>query len=341
MNFTCFRLTVTALVMLACVAAARAQSVEEFYRSHPVTIVVGNSAGGGYDLNARLLARHIGKHIPGNPTVIVENRPGAGGITAADYIYSIAPKDGSYFGIVGRIQLVEPLFSKQAFDGTKFTWIGSISTDVSTCISWHTSPIRTWNDLMTKTFTAAGQGRGADPDTYALMIRDLFGAKVKLVTGYPGTNEQSLAMERGEVDGLCGISYSTLKTRHQDWLANKSINILVQNALEGAPGLDNVPVIVNFIKDNETMQIVKLIVATEKMARPFFAPPDIPPARAAALRAAFAATMTDPEFVAEANHLGIEITPMSGPAIEALLKELYATPKAIVAKTAQIMSVSQ
>jgi hypothetical protein len=185
---------------------------------------------------------------------------------------------------------------------------------------------------------AAGQGAGADPDTYALMIKDLFGAKVKLVTGYPGTNEQSLAMERGEVDGLCGLSYSTLKTQHRDWLTNKSVNILVQNALEGIPDLAGVPVIVDFVKDNETMLIVRLIVSTEKMARPFMAPPGIPPDRAAALRAAFMATMADPEFVAEAEHLGIEITPMAGPAIETLLKGLYATPKDVVAKAAVIMS---
>jgi tripartite-type tricarboxylate transporter receptor subunit TctC len=331
---------IAALVTLANASAARAQSVEEFYRGHPVTIVVGNTAGGGYDLNARLLARHIAKQIPGHPTIIVQNRPGAGSLNAANYIYSVAPKDGTLFGIIGRIQILEPLFSKQPFDGTKFTWIGSISKDVSTCISWHTSPIATWNDLMVKTFTAAGQAAGADPDTYALMLKMLFGAKVNLVTGYPGTNEQSLAMERGEVDGLCGISYSTLKTRHQDWLTSKSVNILVQNALEGAPDLSGVPVIVDFVKDNETMQIVKLIVGTESMARPFMAPPDIPPDRAAALRAAFDATMQDPEFAADAEQLGIEITPMTGAAIEPLLKELYAAPKDVIAKTAQIMSGS-
>ncbi|HTV38242.1 MAG TPA: tripartite tricarboxylate transporter substrate-binding protein [Xanthobacteraceae bacterium] len=332
------RILIVALSMLAAISAARAQSVEEFYHTHAVTIVVGNSAGGGYDLNARLLARHIGKHIPGNPTVIVQNHPGAGGLNAANYIYSIAPKDGSLIGIVGRIQILEPLFSKQDFDGTKYTWIGSISSDVSTCISWRTSQVRTWGDLMTKTFTAAGQGAGADPDTYALMIKNLFGAKVKLVTGYPGTNEQTLAMERGEVDGLCGISYSTLKTRHRDWLKNKSINILVQNALEGTPDLPDVPVIVDFVKDKETMQIVKLIVSTEKMARPFMAPPGIPADRAAALRDAFMATMKDPDFIAEADHLGIEISPMTGSAIETLLKELYATPNDVVTKAAAIMS---
>ena len=320
---------------------AHAQGVDDFYKGRTVTVVVGNSAGGGYDLNARLLARHMGRHIPGNPTLIVQNRPGAGGLNAANYIYNVVPKDGLAVGIIGRIQILEPLFSKQPFDGTKFGWIGSISKDTSTCISRNGSAIKSWDDLMTNEFVAAGQGVGADPDTYALMIKNLFGARVKLVTGYPGTADQMLAMQRGEVDGLCGISYSTLKTQHRGLMASKQINVLVQNALEREPDLPDVPIITQFVKDDETLGILKLIVGTLSMARPFFTPPGIPEDRKAALRTAFDATMKDQDFLADAKQLGIDVAPMTGAAIDRLLAELYATPAEIVAKTAQTMKATQ
>jgi tripartite-type tricarboxylate transporter receptor subunit TctC len=313
--------------------SANAQGVDDFYRGRTVTVVVGNSAGGGYDLNARLLARHMGRHIPGNPTIIVQNRPGAGGLNAANYIYNVVPKDGLAVGIIGRIQILEPLFSKQPFDGTKFGWIGSISKDTSTCISSNGSAVKSWDDLMTNEFVAAGQGVGADPDTYALMIKNLFGARVKLVTGYPGTADQMLAMQRGEVDGLCGISYSTLKTQHRGLMASKQINVLVQNA--------DVPIITQFVKDDETLGILKLIVGTLSMARPFFTPPGIAEDRKTALRIAFDATMKDQDFLADAKQLGIDVAPMTGAAIDRLLAELYATPAEIVAKTAQTMKATQ
>jgi tripartite-type tricarboxylate transporter receptor subunit TctC len=320
---------------------AHAQGVDEFYKGRTVTVVVGNSAGGGYDLNARLLARHMGRHIPGNPTLIVQNRPGAGGLNAANYMYNAVPKDGLALGIIGRIQILEPLFTKQPFDGTKFGWIGSISKDTSTCISSNSSAIKSWDDLMTKEYVAAGQGVGADPDTYALMIKNLFGARVKLVTGYPGTADQMLAMARGEVDGLCGISYSTLKAQHRGLMASKQVNVLVQNALERESELPDVPLVTQFVKDDETLGIVKLIVGTLSMARPFFTPPGIPEDRKAALRAAFDATMKDQDFLADAKQLGIDVAPMTGAAIDRLLAELYATPARIVAKTAQTMQASQ
>jgi tripartite-type tricarboxylate transporter receptor subunit TctC len=322
-------------------APAQAQDAGAFFKGRTITIVVGNSAGGGYDLNARFLARHLGKHIPGNPTIVVQNRPGAGGLNAANYVYNVVPKDGLTLGIIGRIQILEPLFSKQPFDGTKFGWIGSISKDTSTCISRGDSAIKSWDDLMTKEYVAAGQGVGADPDTYALMIKNLFGAHVKLVTGYPGTNDQMLAMSRGEVDGLCGISYSTLKARHANLMATKQIHVLVQNALEREPELPDVPLITQFVKDPETLGIVKLIVGTLSMARPFFTPPAIPEEQKAALRAAFDATMADQEFLADADKLRIDVAPMTGAAIDHLLAELYATPAATVAKTAQTMKATQ
>jgi tripartite-type tricarboxylate transporter receptor subunit TctC len=317
---------------------AQAQTVEDFYKSKPLTIVVGVTAGGGYDLIARLLSRHIVKHIPGNPSPVVQNMPGSGSVVAAGYLYSIAPKDGSVIGTLARIALIEPLFTPQRFDSTKFIAIGSVSKDISTCISWKTSKVKTWDDLLTREFIASGQGTGADPDAFANMIRHLFGAPIRLVTGYPGTNEQALSMERGETEGYCGVSYSTLKTRYTKWLAEGSINILVQNAIEKHPDLPNVPLITDMAKNAEQAQIIRLIVATQNMARPFLAPPGIPADRAAALRKAFDETMKDPEFLAEADKMKVEISPMSGAEVNAMLAELYATPKGAIEKAAKAMA---
>ena len=319
-------------------APAAAQSVEEFYRSKPLTIIVGVTAGGGYDLIARLLSRHITRHIPGKPSAIVQNMPGSGSVVAAGHLYSVAPKDGSVIATLARIAMIEPLFTNQRFDSTKFYAIGSVSKDISTCISWKTSKVKNWDDLLTKEFVASGQGTGADPDAFANMIKHLFGAPIKLVTGYPGTNEQALSMERGETEGYCGVSYSTLKTRYTKWLSEGSINIIVQNAIEKHPDLPNVPLITDLAKDAEQKQIIRLIVATQSMARPFVAPPGIPPERGAALREAFERTMIDPEFLAEADKLKVEISPMSGPDVNTMLSELYATPKNAVQKAAKAMA---
>jgi tripartite-type tricarboxylate transporter receptor subunit TctC len=329
---------VALLSALLANAPAAAQSVEEFYRSKPLTIIVGVTAGGGYDLIARLLSRHIIRHIPGKPSAIVQNMPGSGSVVAAGHLYSVAPKDGSVIATLARIAMIEPLFTSQRFDSTKFYAIGSVSKDISTCISWKTSKVKNWDDLLTKEFVASGQGTGADPDAFANMIKHLFGAPIKLVTGYPGTNEQALSMERGETEGYCGVSYSTLKTRYTKWLAEGSINIIVQNAIEKHPDLPNVPLITDLAKDAEQKQIIRLIVATQSMARPFVAPPGIPPERGAALREAFERTMIDPEFLAEADKLKVEISPMSGPDVNAMLSELYATPKNAVQKAAKAMA---
>jgi tripartite-type tricarboxylate transporter receptor subunit TctC len=319
-------------------SGALAQTVEDFYKSKPLTIVVGVPTGGGYDLIARLLSRHMPRHIPGNPAPIVQNMPGSGSVVASGYLYAVAPKDGSVIGTLARIALIEPLFTSQRYDSPKFTAIGSVSKDISTCISWKTAKVKNWDDMMTKEFIASGQATGADPDAFANMIRHLFNAPIKLVTGYPGTNEQALSMERGETEGYCGVSYSTIKTRYTKWLDEGSINIIVQNAVEKHPDLPNVPLITDKAKDAEQLQIIRLIVATQNMARPFFAPPGIPADRAAALRKAFDATMKDAEFLAEADKMKVEVTPMTGDEVNGLLKELYATPKAAVEKAAKAMA---
>ena len=331
----------TAGLVLAVLLAppARAQSVEEFYKGKTINLLIGFSVGGGYDFYARHLARFMGKHIPGKPTIVPQNMAGAGSLRAASFLFSAAPKDGTAIGTFARTTGINPLLESGAtFDGTKFAWIGSVTNDVSTCVTWHTSAIKTWNDFLEKPSTLGGQGPSSDPDIFANLYKNLFGAKVKLVAGYPGTNEITLAVERGEVEGLCGMSWSTLKTRHAQWMKDKKINIIVQAAFKKEPEMGDVPLIVDLTKDPDKLQILKIFLAAQEMARPFAAPPGIPEDRKAALIAAFDTTMKDPEFLAEAKKLDLDINPVSGKAIDKLLAELYATPKDVLVKAGQAVT---
>jgi len=314
---------------------ARAESVEDFYRGKNVTLVIGYSVGGGYDLYGRLVARHLGKHIPGQPTIVAQNREGAGSLRAAIYLYNAAPKDGTVIGTFSRSMSVAPLLNEAPFDASKFTWLGSVSTDVNVCTTWNTSPVKTWKDMLEKPSKFGGLGAGADPDIFALMFKNVFGAKIKLVTGYPGTNDVGLAMERGEVDGMCGLSWSTMKTRHSDWLAGKKVNIPVQAGLHKEREIASTPSVMDLVQTPEQTQIVRLILASQEMARPFVAPPGIPADRKKALIDAFAATMKDPDFLADAAKMKADVNPVTAAAIDNLLADVYKTPKDVVAKAAK------
>jgi tripartite-type tricarboxylate transporter receptor subunit TctC len=328
-----------ALLLVPC-AVAQAQPVESFYRGKTINLIIGYSVGGGYDLYGRLVSRHIGKHIPGRPAVVPQNMTGAGSLRAAQYIYSVAPKDGTTFGTFGRTIATQPLLTPASaqFDGTRFTWLGSVTNEVSTCVTWHTSPVKTWNDILTKEVAMGGEGPGADPDVYTLLYKNVFGAKMKLVAGYHGTNDVTLAMERGEVDGLCGLSWSTMKARHQQWMNEKKLKIIIQAALRKQPELADVPLASDLTQDREKLQILKLFLASQETARPFAAPPDIPADRRAALIRAFDATMKDPEFLAEAQKLNMDINPLNAKGVDDIVAELYATPKAVLEKAAQATS---
>jgi tripartite-type tricarboxylate transporter receptor subunit TctC len=328
-----------ALAALGSLAAlpARAESVEDFYRGKSVSVIIGYSVGGGYDTYARLLSRFIGNHIPGKPNVVAQNMPGAGSIKAANYLYSVAPKDGTQFGTFGRAVPVAPLLnvSGASFDGTKLSWLGSISRDTSLCITSNHSQVKNWDDFLKKPSTLGGEGAGSDPDMFALLYKNVFGAQVKLVTGYPGTNDTSLAMERNEIDGFCGLSWSTLKARHQDWLKNKLINIIVQAGIKKESALSDVPFVLDLTKDQDKLQLLKVILVSQEMARPFAAPPGIPADRKAALIKAFADTMADPEFLAEAKKQVLDVDPVPAKDVDAMMAEVYATPKDVLARAAK------
>jgi tripartite-type tricarboxylate transporter receptor subunit TctC len=322
---------VSILALLTLALPAHAQSVEDFYRGKTVNILVGFSAGGGYDLYARLLGRHIGRHIPGNPTVTVQNMPGAGSLKATQNIYAVAPKDGLTLATVSRGMLSDPLLNAANFDPRKLTWLGSITSETSVCATWKTSPVKTWDDMFKREFSLGSNALGDDTANFALILRNVFGAKVKLVTGYPGGNDVNMAMERSEVEGRCGWSWSSLKSQKR-WLPN--INLLVQFNLEKNPDLPDVPRALDRAASDQQRQVLRLLIAGQYVGRPFITTPELPADRKAALRAAFDATMKDPEFLAEAGKTEMEVTPVSGASIDAFLTELYKTPKDVVEKAA-------
>ncbi len=328
-------------VLLTLVAAdAHAQSVAEFYRGKSITMLIGYTAGGGYDLYARVLSRHMPRHIPGNPQMVPQNMPGAGSLRVAGFLYTAAPKDGTTMGMFGRGIAVEPLIGSGGanFDSRRFTWIGSGSDQVSLCASWHTAKVKTWSDMLNVPFTVGGEGPGSDPDMFAIMLKNLFGAKLRLVSGYPGGPEINLAVERGEVDARCGWSWSSIKITKPEWLKEKKINLLLQMALRKSPELPDVPLIVDQVKSERERLIVRLMMSRQQMGWPFIAPPDLPPERAAALRQAFDETMKDPEFLAEAKQRLLEVNPMSGAEIDKLVAELYQTPPEVIAATKAVIA---
>jgi tripartite-type tricarboxylate transporter receptor subunit TctC len=327
-----------AVASLALAGIAFAAGVEDFYKSRNVTLVIGYSVGGGYDAYARLLGRYMGKHIPGNPSIIPEQMTGAGSLRAANFIYSVAAKDGSVFGTFSRSMGISPLVDKAEFDSRKFTWLGSVTDDNTICVTGSGSPIRNWDDFLSKPSKFGGEGAGSDPDIWALLYKNVFGAKLQLVSGYPGTNDVVLAMERGEVDGLCGISWSTIKSRHPEWLSNHTVNIIVQEALQKEPEVASVPLASDLVKTPEQSQIIKLLLVSQAMARPFAAPPDIPAERKAALLSAFDATMKDDDFLAEAKKLSFDVRPVDAPTIDKMLAEVYQTPKDVIARATKAIS---
>ena len=328
-------LVATAAIWSASIAAGRCDAVADFYRGRSISLVIGFGAGGGYDAYARLLARHLGRHIPGNPSLVAQNMQGAGGLKATQFLYDVAPRDGTVIGTVARGQPLAPLLlGNTSFDATRFTWIGSVTDEASLCLSWFTSKARTWQDLMTAETLFAGEGQGADPDMFATALNRVFGAKIKLITGFHSTREMTLAMQRGEVEGICGVSATTLLGQYADWIAGKQVNLLAQMALRKDDRFPDVPLVTELAQGEEQRQIIRLIVAGQAIARPFFGPPGIPADRKQALRAAFDRTMQDPEFRAEAQRAKMDVNPMQGAEMESFLRELYAMPKDVVDKAA-------
>jgi tripartite-type tricarboxylate transporter receptor subunit TctC len=331
------------ITSLTLAADCRADGVADFYKGRTIMLSVGYTAGGGYDALARITARHMSRYIPGNPNIVVVNEPGAGTLMLANRLYNVAPRDGTQFGIIARGMAIEPLIgsSNVLFDATKFTWLGSAANEVSLCVTYGGAAVKTWQDALTTPFTVGGAGTGSDPDVFANVLRNLFGVKDRLVTGYPGTPELSLAMERGEIDGRCGWSWASIKWEKGDWVAENKLNVLVQMALAKAPDLPHVPLITDVAQNDEQRQILKLVFSRQVTGRPFVAPPGLPADRKQALRIAFDQTMKDADFRRETQNNGIEINPVSGVDIDALISELYRMPPDVVAKARDAVGASR
>ena len=321
-----------AFLAMSVAGTARAATPEEFYRGKVLTLFVGYSPGGAYDAVARLLAQHMTKYIPGNPKIAVQNSPGAGTLVLTNNLYNVAPKDGTQFGIIARGMAMEPLIggANAKFDSTKFAWIGSAANEISMCVTSERSKANTWDAALKNPFTVGGNGSGSDPDIFTNVLKSLFGMKATLISSYPGTGELSLALDRGEIDGRCGWSWTSIKLEHSQWVEQHKINLLLQLALNKAPDLPDVPLVVDLAKTERQRQVLELIFSRQLMGRPFVAPPGIPEDRRDALRAAFDQTMKDPAFLKEAHDSQIEINPVSGANIDRLIETLYQTPKDVV-----------
>jgi tripartite-type tricarboxylate transporter receptor subunit TctC len=327
----------TAIATVGIVAVSSgvfAQGVGDFYKGRNIDLYIGYSVGGAYDLYARVIGRHLGAHIAGDPTLVPKNFEGAGSLRLANFLYRVAPQDGSAIGTIGRGIAFDPLLIGQgdAFDAQKFSWIGSANNEVSVCVARSDSGITKFEDLFTKELTVGGTGASADTDQFPRVLNHVLGTHFKIVEGYPGGNDVMLAMERGEVQGRCGWSWSSVKSTHKSWIDDKRMTVLIQLSLGRHPELPDVPLVMDFAKTDKQRQILKMVFARNVMGRPYLAPPNLPADRLAALRDAFMATMADKDFVAEAGKTQLEINPVSGADVEALVKDVYATPSDVVAE---------
>jgi tripartite-type tricarboxylate transporter receptor subunit TctC len=328
-----------ALLALLPTTLCLAQSPAEFYRGKTIEVFIGSSPGGGYDAYARMLARHMGKYVPGNPAIVPKNMEGAGSMRLANHLYNTAPKDGTSFGTINRGTGFDPLLGNKGaqFEASRFNWIGSTNNEVSVCVAWHTAGIATFDDVLNRELVVGATGPSADTYQFPKIANAVLGTKFKIVTGYAGGNNVDLAMERGEVAGRCGWSWTSVKSLHQAWLDHKDINILFQMGLSKHRDLPDVPLVVDLARTDEERAILRLIFARQVMAWPFLAPPATPGERVDALRKAFMQTMQDRDFLAEADKAGLEINPVAGEDIQQLVQQIYATPAAIARKTAELL----
>jgi len=316
-----------AAAVLFTAGSAAAQSVSEFYAGRQITFIVGASTGGGYDRQARLVARHLGKHIPGTPTIVVQNMPGAGSLAATNHIYNAAARDGSVIALVMRSMLLIKNWNPQSvrFDLAGLNWIGSISSEVAGVAAWHTAPHKSANDLFEQELIVGGT-TGVDPETTPRLLNALIGTKFKIVNGYPGTTEIILAMEREELQGIGDWSWSSMKTARPDWLRDKKITLLMQAALHKEPELAGLPSALDFVKNDADRKVMELYLTQKTLARPLIAPPGIAPERLTALKAGFAALAHDKDFLGDAHTAGIDVSPIAGEAVERIIAMISSAP---------------
>ncbi|MDB5649732.1 MAG: hypothetical protein JWL62_1252 [Hyphomicrobiales bacterium] len=335
----------TALALTASLVGLAAGSAKaaDFYAGKQIIFLIGSDAGGGYDLYARLLSRHMNRFIPGNPVFVPRNQPGAGSGTAAAFLASVAPKDGTMIGALFPGVIIGPLLedrSQTLFDPTKFQYLGSADSGTRVCITYQNSKIKTFEEAQKNKVVIGASAAGGSTRDYAYLHVNAAGAQFNVVSGYKGTTEIFLAMERGEVDGMCGLDWSSLKSQRPDWVRDKKINILVQDGSDSEPELDklDVPTVWTFIKNDEDKKAVDMIVSQQIFGRPYIAPPATPAAQVQILRDAFLATVKDPEFLADAEKSRLDVTASSGQRVQAVVEKLYSTSKETIKRAKEIIS---
>src|SRR5262245_3959019 len=331
-----------ALAALAAPVPAAAQDpVEQFYRGKSINLTIGSSAGGGYDTYARLLARHIGKYIPGHPTVVAQNMPGAGSHKLAGFIYSVAPKDGTAIGAIFPGAVLAPLLGDVPIqhDPNKLIYIGSANSDVYTCVVRTDSPVKTFQDVFTRETVVGASNEGATSRDMPALSNNVLGTKFRIVSGYAGTREMTLALERKEIDGLCGLGWTSINASYPHWLTQNIVRVLVQENAKGHPDLNRmgVPLATSFAKTDDDRQVMELIYSQAIFGRPFVVPPGTPPDRVAALRKAFMAAFADPELKAEAAKIKLDIEALSGEEVQALVTKAFSLPPRITERAKQAL----
>ena len=324
-----------ALAVLVMANAAAAQTAS--FQGKQIRMIIPSGAGGGYDTYARALAAHLDKHLPGNPTILNQNMPGASGMIATNWAASeAAPKDGTVIVATYNALLLEPLFDnpQAKYDPRKFEWIGSIGKQQQICVTWHASPVKTIEHAKEREVVVSSTGATGNSSTMPKMLNAMLGTKFKVVSGYT-TSESRLAVERGEAEGVCGLSYSTLKASNPDWILNKRINVLVQTGSKPQQGLEQVPLLINLVSDADTKKVLEMLASPEDMGRPFFMPPGTPKEYVAAMRKAFDETLKDPAFLADAEKSRLEVDPISGAEMEKMVKAAFETPKALIERASK------
>jgi tripartite-type tricarboxylate transporter receptor subunit TctC len=330
------------LALAVCPISSAAQTVEEFYRSKSITMLIGGGAGGGYDTYARIFARHLSRHIPGNPNIIAKNMPAAAGLAAASALYTTAEKDGSTIGAFTNGAAMDPLFGNPGarYDAQKFNWLGSIGKLQNVCATWHTSPVTSIEGARAREVIVAAAGATSNTAIVPRTLNALLGTRFKVIAGYDTGAGLTLSVERGEAEGICGLSWSTIKASRPHWIRERLLTVIVQMGLTKLLELPDVPSALDLVRDPEKRQVLELILIRQEAGRAFAAPPGVPADRLAALRRAFAATLDDPQFRAEAEKAQLEIEPLTGAEIEKLLATAYGAPKSIVQQAAALVEPS-
>ncbi|MGA8612797.1 MAG: hypothetical protein WB760_14090 [Xanthobacteraceae bacterium] len=335
----CGALAAAVLTVSTCV---HAQSVQDFYKSHPITMLVGSGAGGGYDIYARAFARYWTNHIPGHPAIVPKNMPAAAGLAAASALYNSSERDGSVVGAFTNGAAMDPLFGNTGahYDAQQFEWLGSIGKLENVCATWHTSPVKTIAAARERQVIVAAAGATSNTAIVPKMLNELIGTKFKVISGYDPGSGLTIAVESGEAEGICGLSWSTMKASRPRWVNDHLLNVIVQMGLTKLRDLPDVPSALDLVGDAENKQVMELILMRQEAGRPFAAPPGTPADRVDALRQAFQETLKDPGFITEAEKTELEIDPLTGPQIENMLAKAYAAPKTIVQRAAALVEPS-